>query len=142
QVTNGTTRPRGPGLRGLRGEGDDAGVGVDRDLELVEEVPTEETVHGSLLDVMRDHNELADPRAADLEGVERRPLHARGPRRPADLARRPLRQRHPGRLQHARTDDGPVRARVEDQLRRGAAVEGRVDDDRLSLRELDLRARA
>src|SRR5438445_13549414 len=29
----------------------DAAVGVDRDLELVEEVPTEETVHGCLLDV-------------------------------------------------------------------------------------------
>src|SRR2546430_7324549 len=154
QITNGiTTRRRrgGPTRRDARSklaerlwvlgrEDGDAAVGVDRDLELVEEVPTEETVHGCLLDVVRDDEKLADSRAADLEGLERRRLHARGPGRAADLAGRPLRQGHPGRLEHTRIDDGPVGARVEDQLRRGAAVDRRVDDDRLSLRELDLGA--
>src|SRR5207244_3221660 len=94
QITNGITtlRRRGalPTRRDARSEpaqrlwvlgreGGDAAVGVDRDLELVEEVPTEETVHGCLLDVVRDDEKLADLRAADLEGVERRRLHARGP---------------------------------------------------------------
>src|SRR5439155_569785 len=91
QITNGITtlRRRGalPTRRDARSEpaqrlwvlgreGGDAAVGVDRDLELVEEVPTEETVHGCLLDVVRDDEKLADLRAADLEGVERRRLHA------------------------------------------------------------------
>src|SRR5438128_3724694 len=155
QITNGITtlRRRGalPTRRDARSEpaqrlwvlgreGGDAAVGVDRDLELVEEVPTEETVHGCLLDVVRDDEKLADLRAADLEGVERRRLHARGPGRAADLAGRPLRQGHSGRLEDARIDDGPVRARVQDELCRGSAVDRRVDDDRLSLRELDLGA--
>src|SRR5437773_2564153 len=87
QITNGITtlRRRGalPTRRDARSEpaqrlwvlgreGGDAAVGVDRDLELVEEVPTEETVHGCLLDVVRDDEKLADLRATDLEGVERR----------------------------------------------------------------------
>src|SRR5881628_1770329 len=104
QITNGITtcRRRGalptrrdapPNVLWVLGrEGGDAAVGVDRDLELVEEVPTEETVHGCLLDVVRDDEKLADLRAADLEGVERRRLHARGPGRAADLTGRPLRQ--------------------------------------------------
>src|SRR3989442_6576142 len=44
--TLGARRPPGR-LRFLRRQGGDAAVGVDRDPELVEEVPTEETVQGS-----------------------------------------------------------------------------------------------
>src|SRR5712692_2342107 len=96
QITNRTTacrrrrrlgarRPPGR-LRFLRRQGGDAAVGVDRDPELVEEVPTEETVQGSMLDVVRDDEKPADLRAANLEGVEHRRLYVRGPRRAANLA--------------------------------------------------------
>src|SRR2546425_13244168 len=89
--TLGARRPPGR-LRFLRRQGGDAAVGVDRDPELVEEVPTEETVQGSMLDIVRDDEKPADFRAANLEVVEHRRLYVRGPRCAANLAGLPLRQ--------------------------------------------------
>src|SRR5438309_6506042 len=120
QITNGiTTRRRrgGPTRRDARSklaerlwvlgrEDGDAAVGVDRDLELVEEVTTEETVHGSLLDVVRDDEKLADSRAADLEGVDPRPLPARGPGPAPDWPGPPCRQGHPARPTPSRLTAG------------------------------------
>src|SRR5438046_9933303 len=102
-----------PGLPVLGRQGGDAVVGVDRELEMVEEVPTEKTVHAPLLDVVRDDQELADLRVTDLEGVECRRLHARGPRRAADLAGRPLREGHPGLPERTGRDHGPGGAGVQ-----------------------------
>src|SRR5437016_5871014 len=147
QITNRTTacrrrrrlgarRPPGR-LRFLRRQGGDAAVGVDRDPELVEEVPTEETVQGSMLDVVRDDEKPADFRAANLEGVEHRRLYVRGPRRAANLAGLPLRQRHPGRRQRARVDDGPVGARVEHQPHQANHTVRRVGSGRAAARGYD-----
>src|SRR3989442_15346369 len=121
QITNRTTacrrrrrlgarRPPGR-LRFLRRQGGDAAVGVDQDLELVEEVPTEETVQGSMLDVVRDDEKPADFRAANLEGVDHRRLYVRGATGTANLPPPPVPPRHTRPRRRARPPDGPAAPR-------------------------------
>src|SRR3989337_700589 len=80
----------------VRAEGGDARLGVERDLELLEEIAAEQAVHAFLLDVVRDHHELADLRPADRDRVQLSPPDGRGSRGAAHLSCRACRQRRAG----------------------------------------------